>query len=1036
MIQRQLVKSRLAIVVATVFALGVSVGRSNAQTSFTQYMLGALRARNIGPAVMGGRISDIAICNSNHARMYVGAAGGGVWKSTNAGVTFTPIFEDHVQSIGALAIDHQRPDTLWVGTGESWTRNSVSMGKGLYRTVDGGKTWSLLGFENSERIARIAINPSNPQEVYVAVLGAMFTDSEDRGLYKTTDFGKTWQKLLYTNAKSGCADVAIDQSNPSVVVAAMWQYRRTAWSFSSGGEGSGLFKSTNSGESFVKCKTGLPSENIGRIAIDISPSNSSVMYANVESSKTALFKSKDAGVTWDSVFDGAASTLRPFYFSRLSIDPSNPDVVIKTGLNLYRSEDGGKTFETIFGSAHSDHHAAWIDPKNSAHIVSCTDGGIYESYDKGRSARFLNSLPISQFYHVTVDMAEPYNVYGGLQDNGSWKCPNSLTSGIKNSDWKFVGGGDGFHVVADPTKPELVYWEYQGGNMFRTNINTEEAKSIRPPDPSSTIKLRFNWNTPIAMGSKNPKNLYVGSQYLHRSTDRGDSWQLISADLTTNDSTKLKQADGGGLTLDNSSAENHCTIIAICESKFDENVVLVGTDDGNLQVTTNGGKHWRNVVENVKGLPKNTWVSCVEASAHDKNTFFVTFDGHMAGDFTSYIYKSTDLGTTFTSIATSDVEGYAHVIRQDPVSKQLLYVGTEFGLFLSFNEGATWLPFRNEVPRVSIRDAVVHPRDHDLILATHGRGVIILDNLEVLRSIATSQITENVHVIKPKPAVRRLGGLGSWFQGEQEFQGASEDRSARVWYILKDRHLKGSFTIVVNGPDGKAIRKVPASTRKGLNSIEIPLRMPAPLTASSEVAMAGGTFTGPLLPEGTYKIVFDKSGEQFQTEIQVVTDTMYKHSMADRTLQQSTVWELFNLNEELAITSTRIQDALSTLSELKNSDDIGATLQAEMEGLRNSLDSLNKALVNTKLGFVTGEEQLREELAELYGSVNGYMGRPTESQLIKTEALKKRVVGATNRAEQLLGEPLAMIATQYSLAGQTNVNVHTREQTEKRMRKR
>ncbi|NQW29127.1 MAG: glycosyl hydrolase [Ignavibacteria bacterium] len=1021
--------------IALLILLSFGSVNSLAQLTFTQYMLGALRARHIGPAVMGGRISDVAVCNTNPARMYVGAAGGGLWKSTNAGVTFTPVFEDHPQSIGALAVDHEHPDTLWVGTGEPWTRNSVSMGKGLYRTVDGGKTWSMLGFEKSERIARIAINPKNPAEVYVAVLGALFSDSEERGLYKTSDFGKTWKRLLYTNEKSGCADVVLSPSDPSIVMAAMWQMRRTAWSFSSGGEGSGLFKSTNSGESFEPCVNGLPITNVGRIALDISASNSNVMYANVESEKTALYKSDNAGESWTSVFDGVASSLRPFYFSRLVVDPQNADVVLKTGLNLYRSEDGGKTFETIFGSAHSDHHAIWVDPKNSAHIVSCTDGGIYESYDKGKSARFLNSLPISQFYHVTVDMAEPYNVYGGLQDNGSWKCPNTLNRGIGNSDWLFVGGGDGFHVVSDFKKPELVYWEYQGGNMFRTNIRTEEAKSIRPPDPSAKEKLRFNWNTPIAMGRANPGNLYVGSQFLHKSTDRGDSWKTISSDLTTNDSSKLKQADGGGLTLDNSSAENHCTVITISESPFDEKILFVGTDDGNLQLTTNGGTNWTNVVGNVTGLPKNTWVSCIEPSVHDRKTFFVTFDGHMHGDMATYLYKTTDLGKTFSSIASTDIVGYAHVIRQDPKAKQLLFLGTEFGLYLSLDEGASWLPFKNEVPQVSIRDAVIHPRDNDLVLATHGRGVIVIDNIEILRALASVEIVNNVHIIPTKPAVRRIGGMGGWFQGENEYQGNSEDRSPRVWYVLKDRHLKGSFSVTIQDPQGKTIRKVPASTRKGLNSIELPLRMPAPLTASSEVSMAGGTFTGPLLQEGVYTIHFDKNGEHFQSEIKVVTDTMYGHTVQERALQQSLVWELYNLNEELAITTKRIQDALGEVTEAKSRQGLSKELLTAGESVFAVLDSLNKALVNTKLGFVTGEEQLREELAELYGSVNGYMGKPTESQQVRTAALTSRVRIATEQAEQIIGEPLAKLNSDLQAANQPLLQIPTREQTEARMRK-
>ncbi len=984
-------------------ALLLCAGSVHAQITFSGGMLGPLRARSLGPAVMSGRISDIAVVDTAPRRFYVGAAGGGVWRTTNAGVTFSSVFDEYPQSIGAITIDQKRPDTVWVGTGESWTRNSVSVGEGVYRTTDEGKTWTKCGLDSTERISKIMIHPKDPKTIYVAAPGPLFNDSEHRGLYRSTDFGSTWSKILSGDARTGCSDVVIDPKNPKIMVAAMWSFRRTPHSFVSGGPGSGIFRSTDAGNTWTRVQKGLPTSEMGRIALAMSPQDPKLIYASVESKESAMYRSTDGGISWERRYVGSVVDIRPFYFSRLVCDPKDKNVVYKCGMQMYRSDDGGLTFTTIAQAAHSDHHSVWIDPSNTQHIILGTDGGAYESYEQGKSVRFFQNLPISQFYHVTTDDATPFNVYGGLQDNGSWRGPSDADGGITNGTWKFVGGGDGFNVAPERADASIVYWESQGGNLNRTNLRTKETKNIAPTPEDGSSKLRYNWNTPIVRG-KRAGVIYAGSQYLHKSTDKGDTWVRISADLTTNDSTKLTQEESGGLTVDNSSAENHCTIFAISESPLNESIVWVGTDDGNLQRTTDGGTSWKMVAPPSSILPKNTWVSSVEPSWHDETTCYVTFDGHMGGDMRTYVARTTDLGATWTILPMTDVRGYAHVIRQDPEQSRILYLGTEFGLWISLDTGATWIAFKNNLPTTAVRDIAFQRRDHALAIATHGRGIYVIDELDVLRAIDPSVIRDEITLLPTVPAIRTQGGgAGRWFGGDADYVGESKTESARVWYVLKDRHVRGSFTITIKDSSGTVIRSIPGSSRKGLNSVELAMRKPAPLTASSEVGGAFGSLIGPLLAEGTYTVELNKAGTIATTTIRVVTDSIYGHSDADREVQQQLVAQLYSLNEDLAITVAQVQAGRDEL--LRRLADSTLTDQAAKARIKagfDSLDALNKELVNTKVGLITGEEQLRERLSSLYGEVNGFLGRPTSSQQSLASSLGARVASATNRAQELL----------------------------------
>ncbi|HJT82791.1 MAG TPA: hypothetical protein VJ719_16460, partial [Chthoniobacterales bacterium] len=644
----------LSIFTTSFIIAGISVAAG--QTSYNSATISGLGARNIGSATMSGRIAALA-CNreaNGKLTIFVGAASGGVWKSEDGGTSFRPVFDEQpVQSIGAVTLDPKNAKNVWVGTGESWTRNSVSIGNGVYRSTDGGESWTYAGLPNSERIAKLLVSPQNSDTVYAAVPGALWSDSAERGLYKTTDGGKTWNLILKgSNLSTGCSEIAMDPSNPNVLLAGMWDFRRKGWTFRSGGDGpdavsgSGLFRSTDGGSTWSEItpenSKGFPNKPYGRLAIAFAPSNAKRVYCFVEGVDSALFVSDDGGATWDKRDKSTWMVWRPFYFANLIVDPKNPDVVFKTDGALIKSEDGGKSFATVGGfvGAHGDVHDVWIDPTDSQIVINGDDGGIWYSYNGGAKWWKGENLPISQFYHVSVDNEDPYRVYGGLQDNSSWVGDSQYPGGITNNRWENLYTGDGFWAFPDPADPDYVYAEYQGGAIGRINRKTLQGRNIQPT-PNYKEKLRWNWNAPIALSPNEKGTIYIGAQFLFRSRDHGQHWDRISPDLTTNDPEKQKQEQSGGITVDNSAAEMHTTIYSISESPKDKNVIWVGTDDGNVQMTRDGAKTWTNVVANVPNLPKNSWVSWVQASNFDPGTAYATFDRHTYGDMAPYCYKTS-----------------------------------------------------------------------------------------------------------------------------------------------------------------------------------------------------------------------------------------------------------------------------------------------------------------------------------------------------------------------------------------------------------
>jgi len=999
-------KNQVALVSAA-FLLSISaLAQTGANDLKGNALFGSLRAREIGPASTSGRVADLDVVNKNTNIIYVGAAGGGIWKSVNGGATFNPIFDKYPQAIGKIRIDQKHPDTVWVGTGEPWTRNSVSHGNGIYLTVNGGKDWQYKGLENSERIGDIAIHPNKPETVYVSVLGKLWAPSADRGLYRTTDMGKTWEKILYIDENTGCTNILIDPQHPEIMYAATWEFRRSGYFFTSGGKGSGIHKTTDGGKTWKPIRNGLPKGNLGRIAITQTPGRAGTLYATVEADTNALYKSTDFGENWVQMNESFNIGARPFYFSLLVADPVDHNKVYKPGYSLSVSRDGGKTFAGIGGATHPDHHALWVNPNNTNELLLGTDGGVYRSLDGGGNWNMFRNLPLSQFYRVSVDDAEPFNVYGGLQDNGSWVGPSEKSGGIRNGDWRNVGFGDGFCTFRHPTEKHIVFSEYQGGHLMRVNLNDNSTKDIRPFPAKGEAENRFHWNTPVALSPNNPNKMYLGSQFLFVSTDMGDSWTKISPDLTTNDPAKQNQKQSGGMTRDNTTAENHCTIYTIAESPKDENIIWAGTDDGNLQVTTDGGKTWTNTTPNISGLPKNTWCSFVEPSPTDKNTVYASFEGHTGGDFKPYIFKSTDLGKTWTALATEDIKSFVWSIRQDLVNTNLLFAGTEWGLYISVDGGKKWLEFENGVPKVGIRDMVIHKGTDALVLGTHGRGILIIDDISPLRSITSELLAKPFAFLPAKKQIIKGGGMFQDFSSAGEFVGGNPSSNAQIMYYMSKRHMVGDMKLMIYDEAGKLVSELVPGKQRGINVVEWVTRLKAP-KAKMGTTLSGGAFIGPSLPEGMYTVKVIKGTETFETKIELAADPNSAYSKEERLLQQKTVLQLYALTERLGKMGTTLDFWITESKKSIAKNELPAN---KLTPFIQKCEALYKTLISTdKGGIFAGDEQLNEKLIELYGNVNSFPGKPSQSQLDRTLYFEKEIEDAEAKFKLIQSKDLPAI---------------------------
>jgi len=1007
---------------AALFAAGLAAAPAAAQRlALTTDSFGGLTARSLGPAVMSGRIAAIDAVAGDPLTIWVGAASGGVWKSADGGTTFKPVFDRHTQSIGALRVDPSNPRTVWVGTGESWARNSVSIGDGVYRTTDGGDSWTHLGLAGSERIARIEVDPEDGDTVFVCATGALWSASEERGVYRTTDGGANWEQVLRVDADTGCSDLAIDPQEPSILYAGMWSFRRSPDFFRSGGAGSGLFKSTDGGTTWRRLERGLPAGKKGRIAVAVAPSRPSTVYALVEADRTALYRSDDLGESFVEVNSSFNVEVRPFYFALVVVDPQDHERVYKPGLALTVSSDGGRSFNSPFtsgfgGAVHSDHHALWIDPRAPARLLLGTDGGLYLSNNRGGSWSFARNLPLSQFYHVAVDGQDPYRIYGGLQDNSAWVGPSESWGGVENKDWTSLSGGDGFWTFADARDPRYVYTEIQGGRATRVDLVTGESKDIQPQPDHGEPPLRFNWNAAFVASPGDPATIYIGAQYLFRSRDRGESWERLSPDLTTDDPARQRQKQSGGLSIDNSTAENNATIYTISESPLDPREIWVGTDDGRLQLTRDGGASWRDVYGALPGAPAGAWVSRVAASRFAAGTAYVTVDDHRRGDMRPLLWRTRDHGASWESLVTPELEGFAWVIAEDTERPDLLFLGTEWGLWISLDGGAGWARFEGGIPaRVAVHDLVVHPREGDLVVATHGRGIYVLDDLTPLRALSAETLAADVAVLPSRPTELRLRpAIGSWFGGNDEFVGPNPPEEASIVYWLRKRHLMGDFRIEVRDAAGELVATLPAGKRVGINRVAWPTRMKPPKVPPAASVLFGG-FEGPRLAEGDYRVTLVKGGKTYEGTAKLIADPRNPHPAADRELKQATEMRLYRDIERLAWIGDSLV-ALRDAARARSGEAAGRT-RRRLEQLGADAEALRTSFVATGDGYISGDEKLREHLGTLYGNVLAFEGRPSSSQLARLASLERDVETVEAKFRELATGRLAALAPELARSG-------------------
>lgn len=857
------------------FVFLFSFGAAFAQPSDSD-IVNAVRFRCIGPGVMSGRISDVDVDPRNTSVIYVATASGGVWKSTSGGLEWTPIFDDQpIQSIGDVEVSRADSNIVWVGGGEHSNRNSVAWGDGIYKSEDAGATWKNVGLRETQQIARIITHPTNKDIVWVAAIGALWNANPDRGVFKTTDGGKSWQKVLYVDENTGCSDLVIDPKNPNVLYAGMYERRRWPWTFRSGGPNGGIFKSTDGGRNWTKLGGGLPTGTTGKIGLSIFLKNPNIVYAIVEAEGTArdgdnnkngIYRSNDAGKTWTRQGN---HTTRPFYYHEIMVDPEDPDLIYSMSTQMQRSRDGGKTWQAMPNRIHVDYHAIWINPNDPKHIWVGNDGGMAVSYDQGETWRHCGNIIAAQFYAIGVDMAVPYWVYGGLQDNGTWGGPSISRNrrGIGNFEWLSISGGDGFHAQVDWLDNETIYSESQGGAIQRVNKRTGERRSIRPPQ--ETPRIRYNWSSPIVMSPHNPRIIWFGGNKLFKSVNRGDTWTAVSPDLTTNNPDKLQPM--GGLNPENTGAELHCTIITISESPIKPDVVWVGTDDGLVHYTMNGGVDWKQVTFNIPDLPANTWCSRVIASQYKLERVYATFDGHRTGDYKPYIYVSEDMGETWQSIGGGMPVGPVYVIKEDPVREDLLYVGTEFGTYVSLNRGLSWVAWRANMPAVAVHDIVIHPREKEIVLGTHGRAIWIapVEHLQVLTATVREQSFALVDPIHAWDWVASLGG--QYGDGQGWFYGTNPPAGARLHYYL--RGTASELRVEILGPGGDTIATIPnPPSTPGLHTVYWNLRR----SPTGGGGGGGGGFQGGggATLTGDFAVRLTVNGESVTKPLKVLPDPL------------------------------------------------------------------------------------------------------------------------------------------------------------------
>lgn len=951
-------RSRVLTLIAAGSAICLTAPAASGQNDL-QSAIRVLHWRQIGPAVMGGRVSDLAVVESDPATFYVGTATGGVWKTTNNGITFESVFDDQpTASIGDVTLAPSNPNVVWVGTGEPQNRQSSPWGNGVYKSTDAGKTWRHMGLAETHHIARIVIHPSDPSVVYVAAVGRLWGPNAERGVYKTTDGGASWHLVLSVDENTGAIDLVMDFNDPETLFAAMYQRRRTGFGFNGGGPGSGLYRTTDGGANWVELTEGLPEGDKGRIGVDVYRRDGNLVYALVEARPGAgVYRSMDRGDTWEHLSN---TNNRPMYYSQIRIDPNDPERIYLGGASLYRSSDGGKNFTADAATGvHSDHHALWIDPGNSDHLLLGGDGGVSVSWDRSDHWRQLTNIVLAQFYEIGVDMRDPYYVCGGLQDNGSWCGPSNTLSnqGIRNKDWYNVGGGDGFHTVIDPSDHAILFSESQGGNISRVDLATMERTFVRPvakPDESGEVpSMRFNWDSPIVMSSHDSRTIYFGGNRLFKSTDRGFTWEAISPDVTKQIDRDTLMIMGRKLSEQllsrNDGISSYGNITRIAESPIDENVIYVGTDDGNVQVTRDGGATWTDLTSHFPDLPPRTYVSRLVASRHVAGRVYVTFDGHRNDDFAPHVFVSEDYGQRWRSMTAGLPDGWTvNAFAEHPVNADLLFLGNEIGIYFSVNRGEEWLRLNNNLPTVPVDDIVVHPRDNDLVIGTHGRGAWILDDISPLVSLTDEVLEADAYLFPVREAtIFNPYSPQGWTPGE--FVLPNPPQGARIRYLVHEDVAESPLRITVSNASGEVIRELEASSEAGAHEVVWDLRYPPPYEPDPEETRGFfGAPRGPKVLPGRYSVTLEAGDLTLNREFDVRLDPRVRISDADLAARQKALMSMYALASPLYQAGRTVRRLTQQVSDMRKllggRDDLPQSLSDDVNSVSAELGEISRGL--------------------------------------------------------------------------------------------